>query len=289
MRVSIRPIQTKYLAAGLRALILGATLGTLYILLTTAYIHRLQLRGWQDFVGALVGAMVAIIIFLLTQVYKPIKERKDHLHLLHRSIGAALGNLRDIDLTMHDFSEVRIPKLISSIDKDIKNAHPVVCYAFVPLTGVFELSPELLRTPSGSGYVDVQTISLLNSSEALPRIVDDINRQFEATISMNNQIALSGINTNPLTQSLSFRTSILTFKNQVLDTDLQSTVRSYARELIKAQIAVSMVKRDFGVWRWKLKFFHLPEASAHQQIDEYLEAFVEERIAKYQPAFKTKL
>jgi len=246
------------------------------------------LYNWQGFFGSLLGALVAIFIFTLTEWNKSKKEHKNHLHLLHRSIGASLQNLAETDVTVNNFAKNQLTKMIDNVDADIKKGLQTVCYGFVPLLHIFEISEELLRRFSGSGYVDIQTIQLINKSKDFRKIIDDINRQFESTILMNNQIVLSGINKNPVAQSTIFKKNLYEFKTQMIETDFQSNVRIYASILIKAQIAVGKLT-DWGVSKWKKEFKNINPQKIEEEIDKYFAEEVSGRKVKYQEVFRTNL
>ncbi len=246
------------------------------------------LYNWQGFFGSLLGALVAIFIFTLTEWNKSKKEHKNHLHLLHRSIGASLQNLAETDVTVNNFAKNQLTKMIDNVDADIKKELPTVCYGFVPLLHIFEISEELLKRFSGSGYVDIQTIQLINKSKDFRKIIDDINRQFESTILMNNQIVLSGINKNPVAQGTIFKKNLSEFKTQMIETDFQSNVRIYASILIKAQIAVGKLT-DWGVSKWKKEFKNINPQKVEEEIDKYFAEEVSSRKVKYQEVFRTNL
>ena len=246
------------------------------------------LYNWQGFFGSLLGALVAIFIFTLTEWNKSKKEHNNHLHLLHRSIAASLQNLAETDVTVNNFAKNQLTKMIERVDTDMGNWSPTVCYGFVPLLHVFEISEELLRRFSGSGYVDIQTIQLINKSKDFRKIIDDINRQFESTILMNNQIVLSGVNKDPLKQSTAFKNNLTEFKSKMIETDFQSNIRIYASLLIKAQVAVGKLT-DWGVSRWKKEFKHINPQKIEEEIDKYFTEEVKNRKIKYQEIFHTNL
>lgn len=246
------------------------------------------LYNWQGFFGSLLGALVAILIFTLTEWNKSKKEHKNHLHLLHRSIGASLQNLAETDVTVNNFAKNQLTKMIEGVDTDMGNGSPAVCYGFVPLLHIFEISEELLRRFSGSGYVDIQTIQLINKSKDFRKIIDDINRQFESTILMNNQVVLSGVNKDPLKQSTAFKNNLTEFKSKMIETDFQSNIRIYASLLIKAQVAVGKLT-DWGVSRWKKEFKHINPQKIEEEIDKYFAEEVKNRKIKYQEVFHTNL
>jgi hypothetical protein len=247
-----------------------------------------MLYKWQSFFGSLIGASVAIFIFILAEQHKFREEQKNHLHLLHRSIGASLQNLAETDTTVNNFAENQLTTMINKVDTDIKNNHQDIYYGFVPLLHIFEINEELLKRFSGSGYIDIQTIQLINKSKDFRKIIDDINRQFESTILMNNQIVLSGINKNSLAQSTTFRNNLTEFKSKMLETDFQSNVRIYASLLIKAQVAVGKLS-DWGILKWKEEFKQISPEKIEEEIDKYFAKEVENRKIKYQEAFRTKL
>lgn len=257
---------------------------------SSSFYHSLinVLYNWQDFYGSLLGALVAILIFTLTEWNKSKKEHENHLHLLHRSIGASLQNLAETDVTVNNFAKNQLTKMIDGVDADIKKGNPTVCYGFVPLLHIFEISEELLRRFSGSGYVDIQTIQLINKSKDFRKIIDDINRQFESTILMNNQVVLSGVNKDPLRQSTSFKNNLIEFKSKMIEIDFRSNVRIYASLLIKAQVAVGKFS-GLGISKWKKEFKHINPQTIEEEIDAYFAEEVKNRRLKYQKAFHTNL
>ncbi len=246
------------------------------------------LHNWQDFFGALIGASVAILVFLLAEWNKSKQEHKNHIHLLHRSVGAALDNLREIDITITDFAQEQLEAMIRNTDADIANSRPTICYGFVPLLHVFDISEELLRKTSGSGYVDILTIFVINRSKSFRRIIDDINRQFESTISMNNQLVFSGINQNYLLQSQSFKQNLHQFRSKMLHTDFQLNIREYASLLIKVQVSLEKLG-EWKIKKWKKTFKHLEPNNVTEGIDAYFANEIEKKKIKYRPVFRTKL
>lgn len=252
------------------------------------YYLKHVLYNWQGFFGSLLGSSVAIFIFTLTEWKKSKEEHKNHLHLLHRSIGASLQNLAETDVTVNNFAKNQLTKMIENVDCDIKTGHPTVCYGFVPLIHIFEISEELLRRFSGSGYVDIQTIQLINKSKDFRKIIDDINRQFESTVLMNNKVVLSGVNKDPLKQGVAFKNNLTEFKSKMIEIDFQSNVRIYASLLIKAQVAVGKFT-DWGISKWKKEFKNINPQKVEEEIDKYFDEEVKSRKVKYQEVFHTNL
>lgn len=246
------------------------------------------LFDWQGFFGALFGASVAIFVFVLTEWNKSKKEHESHLHLLHRSIGASLQNLAETDVTVNDFAKNQLTEMINGVEANIKEGNPTICYGFVPLLHIFEISEELLKRFSGSGYVDIQTIQLINKSKDFRKIIDDINRQFESTILMNNQVVLSGVNKDTSRQNIVFRNNLIKFKSKMIESDFRSNVRTYASLLIKTQVAVGKLA-DWGISEWKNKFKHIKPQEIIEEIDKYFANEVDNRKLKYQEDFRTAL
>lgn len=246
------------------------------------------LHDWQDFFGAMVGALVALTIFVLTEWHKSKRDREQHWHFLHRSITAALDNLAEIDLTIHNFANDKLNSLIKHIDEDIEKQQPSLARAFVPLLHIFQINEELLRRYSGSGYVDILTISLVNKSKDLGKIIDDINRQFEETLEMHTKIVVGKLNQDPTIENLAFKENILKFKSEIIGKDFELNVRYYARLLIKAQLAVSKLQA-WKVFKWKKTFKNAPKDKISEYIDNYFAEEIKQRMVECQPSFKTDL
>lgn len=251
------------------------------------------LDKWQGLAGSIVGAMVgaftAILIFTKTETAKAEKERRDHVHLLHRSIGAALQNLSEIDIVLHVFIDETLPKIIAKIDREGDVEAPSIGAGFIPLMHVTDISDELLKRFSGSGYVDIQTIGLVNRSKDCRKIIDDLNRQFDTTLLLNNQIALSGMNKTHFLANKTFKSNLENFKTYVVSQTFDNNIPVYALQLIRAQVAVSCLV-EWGPKKWQLFFKdkirpdHMPE-----DIDAYFASQVNSKIDIYQTEFKSKL
>ncbi|HRH23981.1 MAG TPA: hypothetical protein PK109_00095 [Candidatus Paceibacterota bacterium] len=261
-------------------------------LLTRLYIFVMEvlevIHEWQDFYGALLAAGVAIILFILTEWAKERKERQDQTFRLHRSIGAALSNLTEIDSTLTHFSNNQLARIISQTEHDISNGQPTIRYAFVPLLHVAEIPEELLKQSSGSGYVDALTIDLVNKSKDLRKIIDDINRQFEASILLNNHIAMNRLNPDPRVQSRAFKVNMEEFRSKMIERDLRNNIQIYASQLIKAQTAVSKLQ-DWGLKKWKKSFNHFNGRDMYERMDNYFTNDVSLRKVAYQEVFQTPI
>lgn len=251
------------------------------------------LERWQELtgslVGAAVGALTAILIFVKTESAKAEKDRGDHVHLLHRSIGAALQNLTEIDSTLHVFVDETLSKIIEKIDTTNDGAAPSIGAGFIPLMHVTDISDELLRRFSGSGYVDIQTIALVNRSKDWRKIIDDLNRQFDTTLLLNNQIALSGVNQTHALANKTFKTNLENFRDYVVAQTFHNNVPVYALQLVRAQVAVGYLM-EWGPKKWqeffknKIRPSHMPE-----DIDAFFADKVNAKIDLYQSEFKSKL
>lgn len=255
-----------------------------------AFVHQ-----WQDLIGSLVGASIGALtatsIFLATEVHKSKKESKDHLHLLHRSIGAALGNLAEIDSTLHTFVDYTLRQMAEHVDEANIQQSPFVGQGFIPLLHVVDISNELLKRFSGSGYVDVKTIRLVNMSKDLGRIIDDIDRQFDRTLAMNTQIVLSGINRNPgLAGNETFRSNLNAFGKFLDSGFFCKNVPRYALLLIQTQVAVGKLM-EVGPRKWKSLFKkqNIRPERMEEDIDAFFAENVNAKINLYQPEFKSKL
>jgi hypothetical protein len=250
-----------------------------------------ELKAWQDFIGAVVGAILAAItalgVFFVSEYSKNESERRAHMHLLHRSIGAALSNLSEIDVTLHAFADTKLPMMRQNIDNDTARNAPSIGHAFVPLMHVYVMSDDLLRVSSGSGYVDVQTIFLVGRSKDLKMITEDINRQFDRTVDMNTQIVMAKVNADPKPANEGFKSNIAAFENNLRDGTFAQNIPIYARELILAQYAVHQLI-EMGLPQWKRYFASLgitQGIDVAEKITEHFRKEVNKRIAECEPEF----
>ncbi len=247
----------------------------------------LTVKPWQEFYGALLAALVAVLLFVLTEWSKSKEGHEEHLHLLHRSIGTAISNLASIDDAIAHFATEKLSKMINGVETHIQEGRISIDYAFVPLLHVFEFNEILLSKSSGSGYVDRHTIYLLNASKELRKIIDDVNRQFEIILNMNKELVLSQANLNKELQSVAFKNQLASFYGQ-LQGEFQDYIRNYAVLLIKAQIGVGKLQ-IWGVSRWRYIFSNIDPERIDDEIDIFFGLEYQRRIKAYQDDFKTKL
>lgn len=251
------------------------------------------LYDWQDLAGSIIGvfggAVTAIYTIYKTESIKGEKDRNDHLHLLHRNIGAAIANLSNNDKTLHDFIENTLSEKIAKIDNDINKSVPSLGTVFVPLMHVTDISEELLKRFSGSGYVDMKTIQIVNMSKDFRKMIDDIGRQFEAMIHLNNQLALSGLNTTHTPANNVFKTNIEEYRKYVIKYIFEESIPLYVLQLARTQVAVSCLIK-WGPKKWG-DFFKdkVRQDSILEDIDKYFASEVGSKIESFQNTFKSKL
>jgi hypothetical protein len=159
----------------------------------------------------------------------------------------------------------------------------------VPLQYVSEISDELLKTYSGSDYITAKTVFLVNRSKDCRKIIDDLTRQFEQTLTLNAQIVLHKVNTNHQIANEAFKENILLFKETLENQIFKNNIPKYAKELILAQVAVSQLQ-EWGPRKWR-RFFtkHARPESIIQDIDAYFNDAVNARVDLLQPFFISNL
>jgi hypothetical protein len=237
------------------------------------------INDWQVLIGAFIGSATALVVVIVDRHLQREKERQDHVHLLHRSIGAALTNLAEIDSTLHTFVDTTLNNVIETIQE--REDTPSIGAAFVPLMYVFEISNELLRRFSGSGYIDVKTILLVNRSKDCRYILDDIGRQF-----LNTQVALSGLNKNHLDFNKGYKLQMENFKSYVDSQIFKNNIPVYTLDLIQAQVAIGHLI-DWGPKKWQKTFKNQKIRPDHmvEDIDAYFVREVNSKVDEYQSEF----
>gem|GEM_PF-3829681 len=250
---------------------------------------------WQELIGSLFGAaiagLVAVGLFFATEISKDNKDFRSHIHLLHRSVGAALSNLVGIDKALHNFVETTLDPIIRDVESKIKEGTPCLNQAFIPLMYSFEFDTKLLETFSGSGYIDVKTLLVIGSSKDLSKLIQDLNRQFDATLEQNNQITLRKLNTNHVPANTALKDHLLQFKKMLETSVFEKAIPLYVRELTQTQVAVGKLQ-EFGSpkkWRdfFKAKNFDGPDME--KNLDQFFSKEVTKKLLVYQSQFTSPL
>jgi hypothetical protein len=215
----------------------------------------------------------------------------------------ASNNLIEIDRTVREFRDIRIEKLLSDLARDLEANEPkfVVPMAYFPLQSVLRLPDDLINQSTESGYVDTWGLEVLSKSRDLEKIMDDLQRQFEATLAMNKELTFllsNKIDEKDREAALRHSRGLISSLRQqitdyaiVLERDFfGKNVPIYLKSLATTLAVIDEYNRiGYMSWKWKFrigfKCYRNKESYLHakanimKKIDLYLKEKVDAKIA----------
>ncbi len=244
---------------------------------------------WQQLIGAFLGALTPIALFLINEKYQKKQKKKAHLLLLEKSIILAINNLSDIDNMLHRFNSNQLTVAKQRIaNESLKNQYSVG-QIFIPLTATFSFSDELMNETTDSNYIENLKMDVYATSKELPILLQDLNRQFDRNINLNTQISIAKLN-DPKMQNTVFLSNITDFEKYLYAEVFGHNIPVYLRKLVTLLIALKKMN-SLGLKKWRATFpFKQPYT---QEIDEKISAYFSEeinnKIKELDKSFKSKL
>jgi len=224
------------------------------------------LYDWQALIAALIGAGIGattpVLVFYIKERTDKNKRRKEHLLFLEKNIVSAINNLSDIDNTLYSFVNSKLKFLIQDVEKIIseqKEGRSLNQYAahqaFIPFSSIFLLDNSLLKETSDSAYIENLTLTVIRISMDMPEIMRDIHRQFDRTLSFNQEISILKLN-SPIEQNKIFLDNLKRFELFINSEIFQHNIPLFLRRLVSLRIALAAMN-EWGFKKWR-KIFNYP-------------------------------
>ena len=248
------------------------------------------IKQWQELIGSALGAVTAIVVLLYSERLLARRKRKEYLLLMEKSLVTAINNLSEIDKMLHAFIEQQLGEFVRRVQEDNAAGRYSVGTAFIPLTNVFQFENGLLRESSESNYVENLITDVLSTSQGLPFILQDINRQFEHTINFNTQLGLMKVNSVAV-HNMVLLQNMDAFRDILMQQTLSHNIPVYVRKLVCALVALRTLNK-WGLPRWRATFNYPLSMSAQErgeEMDKYFEAEVNDTINQFQQYFISRL
>lgn len=255
------------------------------------------LYGWQELLGAFIGAATPITIFIVQQRIEEkkriqkeqaheAKRKSDFFLLLEKNLASAINNLSSIDQMLHRVQDVTLKKLRMRIAEDDAENNYSVGRAFIPMSAVFSLDKEILKESTGSSYIENAIMDCISTSHEMPHLLADISRQFDSTIAMNTQLGLMRVN-DPHTHNAKFLDNLNEFEHELLFQAFGHNIPIYLRKLISALIALRSMN-TWGLQKWQ-ETFGPNSPDGPDRVKKYFKSEVDEMIRQQQKYFGSKL
>ena len=172
--------------------------------------------------------------------------------MLERVLVLSINNVLDLHVSVSRFVDETLPKTFGGIDSGSDTNSYSIGTAFFPLVSTSVLPDEILSRSTWSGYIDNRAIRMLGMSKDFALTIEDMKRQFEATIEQSNMFGLQKLMT-PEKQ----RETATQYMQQYIDfvnRDFFGTnVPNYLHALVDVRMAVGVL-RSKGIIAWKWKY-----------------------------------
>lgn len=250
---------------------------------------RDSVYNWQQLIGSFLGAITPIGLFLATEKYQKKQKKKAHLLLLEKSLILAINNLSSIDKMLHTFHGNQLTRLKTRVAQESTSGDYSAGQAFLPFSATFSFAPEIMNETTDSSYLENLKLDVFATSQELPIILKDIDRQFDRTIVLNTQISMAKLNTSEK-QNRIFLSNIAEFENLLDQQIFKNNIPIYLRKLASTLVAVQSMT-TWGLQKWKETFpFQSPfTQEIAEKMDTYFESEVNKQIVVLQRDFKSKL
>jgi len=245
--------------------------------------------NWQQLIGAFLGALTPIALFLANEKHQKKQKKKAHLLLLEKSIVLAINNLCDIDNMLHRFISNQLYVAKQRIAQETANNQYSAGQLFVPLSSTFSFSKELMDETTDSSYLENLKLDVYATSKELPLLLKDLDRQFERTISLNTQMSIAKL-IEPEKQNNIFLINLTEFEKYLHSEVFGHNIPVYLRKLASTLIALKKMN-ELGLTKWKETFPFKPPYNevTEEKMREYFSKEVNNQITKLQKNFKSKL
>ena len=255
------------------------------------------LHEWQDLAGAFIGAFSAFAVWWIAEKFKKYNERNDNLYYLQKAIIDQMNTILETRRTIDNFLHEKLDKILT--EKKLTSANTyTIDQAFFPLFSTRPLNDEILKIASGSVYIDNKVSKAYNMSQDLPHMIEDLRRQFEATLYLNKEMVFGKLN-SPGNQSDLYLKHISAYKNIIEEQILKTNIPIYLKVLTESLVPIEEM-RDIGIIRWYLKFaakykffltrkdFKKAVNDTAKNMEHYFQQLVEERLEQIEKEYSSK-
>jgi hypothetical protein len=204
-------------------------------------------QPWFSFI---IGSASTFLVSWFINFLKNKKERKDHIYFLERVIVDQINLVLEIKKTISDFIK-KIDDTIISIDKNNAGAYSVETI-FFPLFSARQISDDVMKRSSGSGYIDNKVARVFSLSMDLQFIMEDIRSQLKDTLETNQKIAFNKLNP-PDIQKKQYKGNLENYRNVLVKETLEHNIPVFLELLAETLIPIEE-KLKIGHFRWKISF-----------------------------------
>jgi hypothetical protein len=221
------------------------------------------LQNWQELIGSLAGAFFGIAGTVGVYLFRQARERVNilveekekwakNLQLIEKHLTWAINSLADIDAMLHNFYEIKLRVYKERVEVDDQAGRYSVGQAFIPLTPTFILDEELLKTTTGSMYVENCLMLAISTSKNMPTLMTDLDRQFDRTLVTNFQVGLAKVN-SAVAHNIILKENLREFEESLLSQAFEHNFPVYLRILVKALVAVKAIQ-EMGMEKWQATY-----------------------------------
>jgi len=250
-----------------------------------------KIYKWQSLIGSFIGAMTPFMLWWFTEKYRQRKKFVDNLYFLEKILVDQINDTIEMKKNITDFIDKKITELIKNINENDPNIFSID-YTFFPLFPVTQLSEQIYKINTQSGYIENRLAKSFQLSRNMPHIIKDLKRQFENTIELNRNLALNKINP-PNIQKTSYLYNINSYAEMLRKDMLNTNIPVYLKSLVQAREALDEL-RKIGLRKWRIKFdpryrffmtqkmYLTAKENSYDKIEVYFKERVESRLKEIQ-------
>ncbi|MFA6446982.1 MAG: hypothetical protein WCW31_01860 [Patescibacteria group bacterium] len=175
----------------------------------------------------------------------------EKLYYLEKLLVDQINNILDTKRTIHHFFDSTLEELLTNI-KNHSEESPSLDFTFFPLFSTTPLNDEILKTNTGSGYIDNKIAKTYQLSRDIPLIIDDARKQFLTTMQFNRDYALLKISP-PDVQKRSYIYNVKKYRSTLEEDLFEKNFPIYLKVLCETREALNEL-RKLHIFRWRLKF-----------------------------------
>lgn len=243
-----------------------------------------NLKEWQDFAGAVIGAGIPISFWFFKEWRQRKKKLKQNLDSVEKMLVYELNKVISARQTLKKFLDVQLADLKKSTEEYQKLGKYSLGVTFIPLFSVDPIEENLLQLEIESGYLANKITQIYAMSKDFSLMIDDLREQFKEMIRTNKEISMGKLN-EPKAQNAFFLKNIEGFEKMMAEDIFGKNIPIYIRILVITRTVTTTI-RKIGMLRWKSRFApHFKYfKNKHALIDFYkntfdrMEAFFQEEI-----------
>ncbi len=253
-----------------------------------------KIYKWQSLIGAFIGAATPFILWWITEKYRQRRDYINNLYFLEKILVDQINDTLEIEKNITDFIDKRLNKLVENIKNNDSNTFSID-FAFFPLFPVTQLSEQIYKINTKSGYIENKLAKSFQLSRNMPYIINDLKRQFESTIDLNRELSLKKIN-SPQVQKEMYLNNINDYITLLKRDMLGINISVYLRSLVQTREALDEL-RKIGLFKWRLRFdpkysffknkelYLKAKEDSFNNIEEYFRSRVEENLKNIRNIF----